>query len=312
MPMNRSAADLVDLPPLPEPVTSFGAVTLDGWLYVFGGHRGERHQYSSTAVSGALRRLRLDGGNSWETLPDAAPAQGVPLAAHGKGFLYRPGGMTARNAPGEKGDLHSQDRVSRFDVARRVWEEACPMPEPRSSHDAVVAGDRLVVGGGWGLAGAPSRGVWSTTVLILDLANPSAPWQAIEQPFRRRALAMAAWSDQVYFMGGIDGEGETSRAVDILDLRSGSWSRGPELPPGPMGGFGGSAVGHAGRVFFSGLAGDLHALEPGGSAWRSAGRLRHPRFFHRLAAANGAGLIAVGGEDGERKVAEVERLTPEI
>src|SRR5262245_4853750 len=34
------------LAPLPETVTSFGAVTDGDWLYVFGGHKGERHEYS--------------------------------------------------------------------------------------------------------------------------------------------------------------------------------------------------------------------------------------------------------------------------
>src|SRR5271156_6533360 len=67
------------LAPLPETITSFGAVTKDGWLYAFGGHKGERHDYSVEMVSGSFERLRLSDGRAWETLPSAAPGQGVAL-----------------------------------------------------------------------------------------------------------------------------------------------------------------------------------------------------------------------------------------
>src|ERR1700744_4289684 len=71
-------------PPLPETVTSFGAFTQDGWVYVFGGHKGERHDYSEEMVSGSFNRLKLDGGKVWESLPSAKPGQGLALVASGK------------------------------------------------------------------------------------------------------------------------------------------------------------------------------------------------------------------------------------
>src|SRR5688572_13662757 len=83
---NSIAAD--NLPPLPEAVTSFGAVTHNGWLYVFGGHKGERHDYSVEMVSGSFQRLRLNGGSKWESLPGGPPGQGLALVAHGE-YLYR-------------------------------------------------------------------------------------------------------------------------------------------------------------------------------------------------------------------------------
>jgi len=33
--------------PLPKPVTSFGAAVADGFVYVYGGHAGKPHQYST-------------------------------------------------------------------------------------------------------------------------------------------------------------------------------------------------------------------------------------------------------------------------
>src|SRR5882757_5475840 len=70
------------LAPLAETVTSFGAATCDGWLYAFGGHKGERHDYNIEMVSGSFERLNLSNGNAWESLPPATPGQGQPLVAY--------------------------------------------------------------------------------------------------------------------------------------------------------------------------------------------------------------------------------------
>lgn len=295
------------LAPMPEAVTSFGAVAHDGWLYVCGGHKGERHEYSAPMVSGAFHRLRLSEGTRWEKLPDTTPAQGAPLAAHGH-YLYRPGGMAARNQPGEQADLHSHAAVPRYDLRRGTWEPFVPLPQPRSSHDAVVLGDTLYVAGGWTLAGSSSKGVWLDTVLKLDLRSSQPRWETIPQPFQRRALALAAVGDRLYCLGGIDSTGATLLSVDILDTRTGTWSQGPDLPPGPMKGFGASAIAQAGRVYYSGMKGDLHFLEPSASAWSFTGKLQHPRFFHRLVPAGLSHLVAAGGEDSEGKRNDLEVL----
>ena len=296
------------LAPMPEAVTSFGAVSHRGWLYVGGGHKGERHEYSAPMVSGSFHRLRLSEGSAWERLPGTPPAQGAPLVAHGN-FVYRIGGMAARNAPGEKSDLHSHATVSRYDVDRGVWEDFVPLPEPRSSHDAVVLGDKIYVAGGWTLAGAPGKGVWIDTLLELDLRASKPRWEARPQPFRRRAIAVAAAGERLYCLGGIDAEGATLLAVEVYDTVTGTWSKGPDLPTGPMKGFGCSAIAQGGRIYFSGMKGELHALESSASTWTLVCPLRHPRFFHRLVPAGTSHLVAAGGEDSEGKRNDLEVLT---
>lgn len=301
-----SAAGL-SLAPFPRPVNSFGAAALDGFLYVYGGHQGERHAYSTASVSAALRRLPLEPGATWETLASTLPAQGTALVAHGRS-LYRPGGMNPRNAPDAPGDLHSQSEVMRYDVDRGAWTEFVPLPEPRSSHDAVVLGDALYVGGGWALNGSAMGGTWRDTLMVIDLRSASPKWEGVEQPFRRRAHAMAALGEEVYFLGGIDDDGEPQRAVDIFHTRTGGWTKGPDLPAGPMNGFGGAALGLGERIYFSGRGGEVFALESGSRAWEEVGRLRHPRFFHRLVPRGTTELVVVGGEGDVGKLAELEVL----
>lgn len=291
--------------PLPVAVTSFGAVVEGGALYIYGGHTGERHVYSADKVSGALHRLALKPGAVWEGLPGGEPVQGTALVAHG-GRLYRVGGMAARNAAGEKGDLHSSATVARFDPAAGRWMELPPLPAARSSHDAAVVGDRLYVGGGWRLSGNPNRGDWATTVAVLDLSAATPAWAELPQPFQRRGLTLAALGEKLLFIGGMNSSNEPVTLVDILDTRSGIWTKGPDLPKGKLKGFGNSAAVAGGRVFVSGLSGDVFALKADGLEWETVAQLQKPRFFHRLVALDAATLLALGGEDDEGKIREVE------
>jgi len=298
------------LAPLPERITSFGAVTADGWLYAFGGHKGERHAYSIEMVSGSFHRLRLSEGRAWETLPSATAGQGLALVAHRRD-LYRIGGMAARNHEGAKQDLYSLALVQRFDVRRQVWEDIAPLPAPRSSHDAVVLGHKLYVAGGWQMRGAKTKPVWPTNALVLDLADPQNGWKEIPQPFQRRALALAALGSRVFCIGGMDSKDEPTLAVDVYDTASGSWTKGPDLPEGTFKGFGCSATAQNGRIYVTTMQGNLLRLSLDSSRWEIVGRLEHPRIAHRLVTAGARQLIALGGEDGEEdKTPGLELLTP--
>ena len=297
------------LAPLPEAVTSFGAATAGDWLYAFGGHKGERHDYSAAMVRGSFYRLNLRDGKSWEELPDATPGQGQPLVAHGE-FIYRTGGMAARNAAEEKENLHSLDLVQRFNPQTLQWENLPALPAVRSSHDAAVVGDKLYVIGGWQLTGSTKEAIWPANALVLDLKNPSAGWQEFSQPFQRRALAVATVGARIYVVGGMDSNNKPSSAVEIYDTATGQWSKGPELPPGPAKGFACSAIAQAGRVYLNQFQGDLLRLSADGTAWEKVGRLEHPRMAHRIVTAGTQQIIALGGEDGEDKRPDLELLTP--
>ena len=206
-----SAKPRAALPPLPEPLSSFGAVVSDGWLYVYGGHIGTEHDHSAANLSNHFRRIRLgntssaSGSQAWEELPMQTPLQGLPLVSHA-GKVYRVGGLNARNSTtDDEADLHSTADFVEFDPATGKWNSLSPLPAPRSSHNAVVIGDRLYVVGGWTLAGE-SPGTWQPDALIYDFAQPQAGWQKLPSPpFKRRARSQPAmrtvtWSPSVAWM----------------------------------------------------------------------------------------------------------------
>ncbi len=242
-------------------------------------------------MSGRFHRLKIDGGTAWESLPGGPKLQGMNLAAHG-GQVYRVGGMEARNEPGAKQDLHSVADVARFDPATSAWTALPPLPAGRSSHDVVIVGTRMFVLGGWNMKGG-SASTWAETVEVIDLAAASPSWSSIPQPFRRRALIVAAAGNRIYVFGGIDNTDKVQPTVNVLDTATGTWSEGPALPAGNMNGFSPAACAHGGRLYVSVGDGGLHRLSTDGKSWESVATTT-PRIVHRMVPA-GERLLIIGG-----------------
>jgi N-acetylneuraminic acid mutarotase len=233
----------------------------------------------------------------------------MPLVAH-RNHIIRTGGMAARNNPGEKQDLVSSAAVLQFDTRTLRWDALPSLPDVRSSHDAVVVGDTLVVGGGWSLSGGTNAPAWPDHGLTLDLRHPERGWKKFQQPFRRRALALAAIGTKIHFIGGMDSDNKPTLAVDVYDLASGAWSKGPDLPEGRFKGFACSAIAQSGSIYANMFQGDLLRLTAGSNTWEKVGRVTHPRMAHRLVTAGDRQLIVLGGEDGEDKRPDLELLSP--
>jgi hypothetical protein len=295
------------IPDLPEAVTSFGAAVADGWLYVYSGHIGTAHDHSAENISKAFRRIHLASPTAWEELAKGPPLQGVALTDY-KGKLIRVGGMTARNKHGDEEDLLSVADVGMFDPKSNEWSALVSLPEPRSSHDCIVKDDRLYVAGGWNLQGKGKERIWHETAWQLDLSKPGATWEALPTPpFTRRALSVAVAQGRFYVVGGLTPEGTASTEVDVLDLATGAWSKGPELAEGPMQGFGPAALGIGDQLFASPFSGVVSRLE--GNTWVECGKLQTPRFLHRLLLGGRNQLLAVAGSSRRGHLASVESLT---
>ena len=305
-PSTRKSASIP--PPLPEPLASFGAVVVDGWLYIYGGHTGEEHEHSAANLSPHFRRIQLDGGSEWQDLPMQTHLQGLPLVAHG-GKIYRVGGLNNRNATKkETEDPHSTDEFAEFNPATSKWTTLAPLPAARSSHNATVIGDRLYVVGGWKLDGK-SPGAWQPEALVYDFNDTKVGWQKLPlSEFKRRALAAGAWKGKLFALGGMDEKGKPSLRVDFFDPQTGKWSQGPKLPGVGMAGFGVSAWNLGGDLYVCGLRGILYRLSETGSAWEEAGKLETPRFFHQLVPGLHGSLLAVGGASMNGHVATIEQI----
>ncbi len=175
------ALGAAELPPLPQGLASFGAATLDQFLYVYGGHSGATHVHSVDDQSRRFLRLDLDAPKAWEDLGEVQALQGVALVPF-EGAVCRVGGMQALNRRGEPEDLVSIAEVACWSPAERRWKELPPLPAPRSTHDAVAYDGKIYVAGGWRLGGQGTQGVWADDLLIFEPERKA--WRACRSPSR--------------------------------------------------------------------------------------------------------------------------------
>jgi len=308
---SKTPATSSSIAPLPEPVSSFGAAVAGDHLYVYSGHTGEAHDHSRENLSHHFCRVPMAGGE-WEELPMQTPLQGLPLVSH-DGKLYRVGGLQARNAPDDDEDLHSVDEFAVFDPTTKEWTALTPLPEPRSSHDAVVIGDKLYVVGGWTLSGS-NAGEWLETAWSIDLKNLAEGWQSVTAPpFQRRALAAGQLNGKLIAVGGMDEDHHISRQVDALDLATGEWSELKQLPGEGMHGFGVSAWNLGDKLYVSGTDGVLFGMKNPSEDWQPVAQLNDARFFHRLLPVKKNQLVQVAGAslDREGHIADCEWISVE-
>ena len=295
---------------LPEAINSFGGAVLGDWLYVYSGHTGAVHKYHVGTTSKHFRRLNLRDRRSWEELPIGRSLQGVALVAH-HDRLYRIGGMSAHQKPGEPDDLVSVADFARFDPATKTWTDLPALPAPRSTHDAVVVGDKLYVVGGWSMLGGGSANAeFCEDALVYDLSSEGARWETLPvPPFQRRALAAGSIKGKIYVLGGLEEDGNVVKAVAVYDPATKGWTTGPELPGSKLQGFAASAFGVQDKLYVSGFDGSLHRLSEAGDRWEVAGKLAVPRITHRLLPGIGGDLLAVGGTFAGSPVRFVESIS---
>ncbi|MCC9603639.1 hypothetical protein LOC67_24080 [Stieleria sp. JC731] len=295
---------------LPEELTSFGAAYCDGKIYVYGGHTGEAHSYSIDEQSDRLWSLDLtDNDAQWTKLASGPRLQGLALVPY-KDSLIRIGGFTAMNKTGDEHKLVSQTSVAKFDPASGKWSDLPALPEPRSSFDAAVMGDKVYVIGGWKLDGTEEGQQWHQSAYSLDLSDSNAQWQALQQPpFQRRALSVAAFDGKIYAVGGMRSERGPTTEVSVYDAANDKWSEGPSIPGGGMSGFGSSSFACSGHLFVTSMDGGLHMLSADGDAWETLTTTDPARFFHRMIPIAKDQMLMIGGANMEiGKFTEVQTI----
>lgn len=287
------------LPELPSELTSFGGVLHDDTVYLYGGHTGNAHSYSTTEQSGTLHVLDLKSdAPSWQSFDGGPRLQGLAMVEL-EGQIIRLGGFTARNDEGEDHDLHSRDLVSRWDAEGNAWQPMTPLPEPRSSFAAATLDGSIYVVGGWAMAGDKET-VWHETAWRGQMHDGKLKWTAIaEPPFQRRALSVAAHDGKIYVLGGMQEAGGPTTRLDVYDPQTDTWSEGPALEGGPMAGFGVWAHAYAGQLYASTVSGTVQRLSDDGESWETVAEYDPGRFFHVMLPHRDRGLLVIGGANME-------------
>lgn len=297
---SKSDNSQAQLAPLPFEITSFGAVRSGDAIYVYGGHTGSAHSYSTEAQSDKLLVLDLaNPGSKWQEIASGQKLQGLGMVAH-KGKLILIGGFTAMNAEGDEHDLHSQAAVNAYDPKTNSWSELPALPEARSSHDAAIIGDTIYVVGGWAMNGDDET-TWHKTAWSMDLSANNPKWTALpEPPFVRRALATVAHNGKLFVIGGMNEKGGPTKEVVVYDPELKSWNKaGDLLGEQSMAGFGASGWSINGKLIVTTYEGDIQAWDEQANSWKQLGKTEDARFFHRLVPLDAQHLVSIGGANME-------------
>lgn len=300
---------------LPYGVTSFGAIGVGEKIFLYGGHTGRAHSYSLDGISGKLLCLDTAADEpGWQEVSEGPKLQGLGLVAY-DGNVYRVGGLSVAsnqkdgsNKAEEKAfsedettvasetRIFSIDSFAKFDPSSKTWTDLPPLPEPRSSHDAVVAGSTVYVVGGWTLDGEDDEN-WLETAYKMDLSKSELKWEAIAPPFEtRRAHSMATANGKIYLIGGMSEGGEVLNAVEVYDIKTNKWDTATKFPcENRLAAFGNSSFGISNDVYCLAMDGVLRKLSSPESEWVDIKTVT-PRFFHRLVKIGGD-LAIVGGTD---------------
>jgi hypothetical protein len=182
------------------------------------------------------------------------------------------------------------------------------MPAGRSSHDVVAVGDKLVVVGGWQMKGKGEKPVWHDAALVLDLSAKELKWQAVPQPFKRRALTAAAIGAKVYVVGGLGADGG-DRRVDVLDVATGKWSEGPAMPGGERVAFSPAACTVGGRLILNTSEGPVYRLSEKGDGWEKVAEAAKKRIVARLVPFGTDRAILLGGASGGSNADSLEVIS---
>jgi N-acetylneuraminic acid mutarotase len=307
----KGEASSKPLPPLPIPVTSFGAANIGSKFYLYGGHTGDAHAYCREDQNDAL--LMLDTAAElpkWETVATNDRSQGLGMVAFNDELIIL-GGFTAKNKRGEKDDLHSQSTVRAFDTKTRMWRDLPSLPEPRSSLDAAIIGSTVYVVGGWNMQGE-GKTDWHRSAWSIDLESPSPQWRRIaDPPFTRRAVATIAHGGKLFVIGGMNENGGPTRDANLYDPATDSWSAiAPVIGDKAIAGFGVSGWSVDGKLYVTTHEGAILRWDDAASGWTKIGETIDARFFHRMLVSPAGQLVSLGGANMDAgKYTDLETIT---
>jgi hypothetical protein len=266
------------------------------------------------AIAGAATILLLTRGEPadgdrvpqahWGTLPASPLARTEVGAARIGRYLYALGGVIPP-------DGVTTGQVARYDIVRRSWGMAAPMPIGVNHPAVAVSRGRVFVYGGYTDLRAPN-----TETDALQRYDPATDsWTILSgSGVKRAAATLAAVDGRLYAIGGASG-GEPQRFLQVYDIRRGSWRSGPPMRVAREH-LASAVIG--GRIFVLGgraAGGNLDVVEsfdPATRKWRRLPHLHTARSGFGVAVVGGR-LIALGGEqlsEGDRTISPVESYDP--
>jgi N-acetylneuraminic acid mutarotase len=250
-----------------------------------------------------LAAATLAAALAWAPLPPATLERTEVAAGRIDRSIYVVGGFV----PGGG----TTSAVERYDIRRRRWSRARPMPLALNHPTAVAHRGRVYVHGGY-------EGPLSEPTGALLRYNPRANrWRRLPAaPTPRAAHAAAFVGERLYVAGGANDTGSL-RSLEVYNVARRRWTRGPGFPGPARNHTTGVASGGRFYVLAGRDAGNLAAAErynPRRRRWEPLPDLRKPRGGIASVRLRDGRIVVFGGEEfggaGGSTIAEVELFDP--
>jgi len=253
--------------PIPTAEEGYGAATLNGFNYYFGGFP------SSPSIG--LNQIYNIGTDTW-TLGAPMPIPNSELAAVADGSTNchlvsnpaLPGpclyAVSGRDTPGP---------LLQYDPGLDAWTVLAPLPVAvGTEHGVVYHGGKIYVAGGR-FAGAPCGGSEVSNLQIYDIA--SGAWgMGAPLPMPLSDSAAVSVGNNIYVFGGCSSGAPQSTTL-IYNIQTNTWSSGAPLPEAgvidPSAGRCGNKIHLIGGAFSIGVFTDNHfEYNPVANTWSSS------------------------------------------
>jgi N-acetylneuraminic acid mutarotase len=261
---------------------------------------------ASTSACADAGGVRLPEGHAsrvgrWRPLPSFPIAQDELRAAAVGGLVYVGTGLEEKR-PGAR--LTSTDVFFSFDPKRSTYRRLPPLPR-RVDHPALVSarGSLYLIGG---------YHDERPTAETFKYAPASGEWTELApMPTPRGSPAAAAIGGRIYVAGGspvphVGGNPRATGVLEVFDVSSGRWSRGPDMPT-PRHHAGAAAVG--GEIYVVGGRGsrdvslaNAERFDPRQGSWQRIAPLPLGAGGVALVGTGGRVVAIGGGDDVERWV----------
>lgn len=266
-------------PELESARAGLAAATLDGLIYAAGGAGRVTPRDNFEVYDISINRWR-----PLSPLPEGLERFGLAAA---EGRIWAAGGFSAESGREPIAEMWS------YDPEADIWQSEAAMPAPRAAFAMVAHEGRLYAVGG---AGEPGG------VFVFDIS--SREWAALDAPsgLARRDAGITLVDGEIWVTGGIV-ERRAVRRVDIYNIDSQSWRRGPDLPDARAGH---SLVYDGQRLMVLGGRGEdlrsTHAsvfvITPGAASWQAGTALASARTEAAAAVLDGTVYLIGGGVGG--------------
>ncbi len=179
---------------LPIGLSRYGLAAFEGRLYVFGGWNGFSYLATVFVYDPVLDR--------WEKKADMRSAKADTGIAVGLGRIFVMGGYNGKAAL-EDNDVFYPERNQQGEA---VWETRASLPKGLYRFGIVNIIDSLFLFGGLDQANDPSNESWVYNIQQDNWQSFSIPRDSSYRP----GMGILSFGDQIYFLGGNDGQSSTS------------------------------------------------------------------------------------------------------